>query len=111
MTETAKQRLRLWVHEDHRGILRTGFRVNRTLYSAESDFQRIDIVETEGFGRMLFNDGAVMISERDEFIYHEMIAHVPCFVKSDVKRALVIGGGDGGTVRELLRHPTIEHCR
>ena len=58
---------------------------------------------------MLLNDSLVMVTERDEFVYHEMIAHVPAFVHPGVRRALVIGGGDGGTVRELLRHPTVEH--
>jgi len=100
-----------WIEEEHRGILRTGFRVRRRLLDERSDFQRIEVVDTRGFGRMLFNDGVAMISERDEFVYHEMIAHVPLFVHPGARRALVIGGGDGGTVREILRHPTIEHCR
>ena len=111
MTLTAKSRLRLWVHEDHRDILQMRYRVSRTLYSEESDFQHIDIVDTPGFGRMLFNDGVAMISERDEFVYHEMIAHVPLFVRPQTRRVLVIGGGDGGTVRELLRHPSVEYVR
>jgi spermidine synthase len=111
MTPTAKQRLRLWVHENYKEILQVGFRVERTLFSGESEFQRIDIVEADGFGRMLFNDGAVMLSERDEFVYHEMISHVPLFVAPHPRRVLVIGGGDGGTVREVLRHPSVEYCR
>ena len=60
---------------------------------------------------MLLNDGLVMISGRDEAIYHEMIAHVPLCVHPDPRRVLVVGGGDGGTVREVLRHPTVEHVR
>jgi spermidine synthase len=111
MTQTAKQRLQLWVHEEHRDILQMRYRASRTLYSEESDFQRIDIVETPGFGRMLFNDGVTMISERDEFVYHEMIAHVPLFVRPRTRKVLVIGGGDGGTVREVLRHPAVEQIR
>jgi len=108
MTETAKQRLQLWAEEMHQENLGLRYKVRRSLYSGESDFQQIDIVESDGFGRMLFNDSIVMVSERDEWIYHEMIAHVPMFVHPGVQRALVIGGGDGGTVRELLRHPSIE---
>ena len=100
MTQTAKNRLRLWVHEDFRGLMQMHYRVSRTLYSEESDFQHIDIVETPGFGRMLFNDGVAMVSERDEFVYHEMIAHVPLFVRPETRRVLVIGGGDGGSVRD-----------
>jgi spermidine synthase len=60
---------------------------------------------------MLFNDGVAMLSERDEFVYHEMISHVPLFVHPAAERVLVIGGGDGGTVREVLRHPSVRHCR
>jgi len=111
MVDTAKQRLDLWATEKHRDELELRYRVDRILFSGESEFQRIDIVETTGFGRMLFNDGVVMLSERDEFVYHEMISHVPLFVHPAIERVLVVGGGDGGTVRELLRHPGVRHCR
>jgi spermidine synthase len=111
MPDTAKKPLSLWVEELHDDVLGLRYKVKRTLFSGESEFQRIDIVETEGFGRMLFNDGLVMISERDERIYHEMISHVPLFVHPSAERVLVIGGGDGGTVREVLRHPGVLHCR
>jgi spermidine synthase len=100
----------LWVEERHRDIMAMRYRVKKTLFSARSPFQKIDIVETEGHGRMLLNDGLVMISERDEHIYHEMIAHVPLFVHPEPRRVLVIGGGDGGTVREVLRHEGVEVC-
>ena len=111
MTETAKSKLNLWATESHQGNLEMRYRVKRTLFSGVSEFQHIDIVETTGYGTMLFNDGVVMLSERDEFAYHEMISHVPLFVHPDATRVLVIGGGDGGTVREILRHPTVGHCR
>ena len=111
MASSAKRPLELWVEELHQGSLGQRYRVKRTLFSGESDFQRIDIVETEAYGRMLLNDGVVMLSERDEFVYHEMISHVPLFVHPRVERVLVIGGGDGGTVRELIRHPSVQHCR
>ena len=111
MTDTAKQRLELWAEELHQEQLGLRYKVRRTLYSGESDYQQIDVVETEGFGRMLFNDSIAMVSERDEWVYHEMIAHVPMFVHPGAKRVLVIGGGDGGTVRELLRHPSVETVR
>ena len=101
----------LWVEEDLQGIVRTRYRVTKTLFEATSRFQHIAIVETAGLGRMLINDGDIMLSERDEFVYHEMITHVPLFVRPGVVRALVIGGGDGGTVREVLRHPGVEYCR
>ena len=100
-----------WVEERYWDFYATRFKLKRVLYSGKSPFQKVDVVETEGHGRMLLNDGLVMISERDEFVYHEMIAHVPLFVHPDPRRVLVIGGGDGGTVREVLKHKTVRHCR
>jgi spermidine synthase len=111
MSDSDKQRLELWAEELHQEHLGLRYKVRRTLFSGESDYQQIDVVETEGFGRMLFNDSIAMVSERDEWVYHEMIAHVPMFVHPGAKRVLVIGGGDGGTVRELLRHPSVETVR
>jgi len=78
------------------------------LYHAKSPYQTVRVLNTYAYGKMLSIDNMVMVTEKDEFVYHEMIAHVPMFVHGQVKRALVIGGGDGGTVRELLRHPQIE---
>ncbi len=101
----------LWVEERFRDVYATRFRVRRTLFSGRSPYQHVDVVETAGHGRMLLNDGLVMITERDEFIYHEMIAHVPLFVHPHPRRVLVIGGGDGGSVREALRHASVEHVR
>lgn len=101
----------LWVEEDQDGIVRVRYRVKRSLHTIRSAFQRVDVVETTGFGRMLINDGTIMLSERDERIYHEMIVHVPMFVGPPVERVLVVGGGDGGTVREVLRHASVSHCR
>ena len=99
-----------WATEQTEDYLRLGFRVKKTLFSGQSEFQSVDVVETVGHGRMLFNDGLVMLSEKDEFIYHDMICHVPLFVHPDPKQVLVIGGGDGGTAREVLRHKAVEHC-
>jgi spermidine synthase len=100
-----------WIEEKFWDFFATRYRVKEYLFSGKSSFQKIEVVETTGHGRMLLNDGLVMISERDEFVYHEMIAHVPLFVHPDPKRVLVIGGGDGGTVREVLKHATVQHCR
>lgn len=99
-----------WVDEEYRGIVRTGFRVKRGLFKARSPFQAVEVVQTAGHGRLLLIDGMTMVSERDEFVYHEMIAHVPLFVHPRPRRVLVIGGGDGGTVREVLRHKGVERC-
>jgi spermidine synthase len=99
-----------WIEERFWNFFATRFRVKKVLFKGQSPFQRVEVVDTEGHGRMLLNDGLVMISERDEFIYHEMIAHVPLFVHPDPRRVLVIGGGDGGTVREVLKHKSVERC-
>jgi spermidine synthase len=111
MTEPTKDLPGDWARELHQHTLVMGYKLKRRLFSDRSPYQRVEVVESEDFGRMLFNDGAVMISERDEFVYHEMIAHVPLFVHPGVERVLVVGGGDGGTVRELLRHSSVRHCR
>ncbi|RMG68560.1 MAG: polyamine aminopropyltransferase [Calditrichaeota bacterium] len=84
------------------------FEVTRVLYTARSPFQKIEIVETTHLGKVLLLDDLVMFTEKDEFVYHEMISHVPLFVHPEPKRILVVGGGDGGTVRECLRHDTVE---
>ena len=86
----------------------TSIRVNKQLYSKQSDYQRIDIFETPEFGRVLTLDGNVMLTERDEFIYDEMIVHVPMAVHREAKDILVIGAGDGGVVRELTRYDRVE---
>ncbi len=83
--------------------------VEAVLYDRRSSFQRITVLQTPAFGRMLLLDGAVMVTEWDEFIYHEMLVHPALFLIPEPRRVAVIGGGDGGAVREILRHPTIEH--
>ncbi len=100
--------LDLWLEERHHNVVGSRFRVSRVLFSGKSDFQQIDVVETAGHGRMLLNDGLIMLTERDEFIYHDMITHVPLFTHPNPRSVLVIGGGDGGTAREVLRHPGVE---
>lgn len=101
-------RLELWFTEKHTENVTFSIKVDRQLYCGRSDFQRIDIFESKEFGRFLTLDGYMMLTEKDEFIYHEMIVHVPMAVHPAVKRVLVIGGGDGGAVRELVRYPSIE---
>ncbi len=99
-----------WADESYQGIVRTGFRMKRRLFKGKSPFQTVEVVETSGHGRLLLIDGMTMVSERDEFVYHEMIAHVPLFTHPRPRRVLVIGGGDGGSVREVLRHKGVERC-
>ncbi len=99
-----------WIDEEYQGIVRTGFRLKRRVFQGKSPFQTVEVVETKGHGKLLLIDGMTMVSERDEFVYHEMIAHVPLFVHPRPRRVLVIGGGDGGSVREVLRHRSVERC-
>lgn len=78
------------------------------LYHAKSPYQTVRVLDSYAYGKMLAIDDMVMATEKDEFVYHEMITHTPVFLHGAVKRALVIGGGDGGTIRELFRHEGIE---
>lgn len=78
------------------------------LYDEQSDFQRVEVYNTQAYGNMLTLDGMVMTTEKDEYVYHEMITHVPLLTHPKPKRALIIGGGDGGTAREMLRHERLE---
>lgn len=98
-----------WFSEAHTPNVRLSIRVDKQLYSGQSEFQRIDVFESPEFGRFLTLDGFMMLTEKDEFIYHEMIVHVPMAVHPAVKKILVIGAGDGGVVRELVRYPQVEH--
>ena len=100
--------MEFWFSEFHTPDVKHSIRVNKQLYSKQSDYQRIDIFETPEFGRVLTLDGNVMLTERDEFIYDEMIVHVPMAVHKQAKDILVIGAGDGGVVRELTRYDRVE---
>jgi spermidine synthase len=100
----------LWIEERFDEYLGLRFKVEEVLFSGKSDFQTVDVVQTQGHGKMLLNDGLIMVTERDEFAYHDMISHVPLFVHPTPKNVLIIGGGDGGTAREVLRHNGVEKC-
>ena len=100
--------MELWFSENHTENVKLSIRINKQLHSEESDFQRIDVFESPEFGRFLALDGYLMLTEKDEFIYHEMITHVPMAVHPNVKDVLVIGAGDGGVMRELSKYPQIE---
>jgi spermidine synthase len=82
-------------------------KVKRPLFHAQTEFQTIDILETWYHGNLMVIDGVVMLTENDEFIYHESIAHVPMQLLEKPERVLIIGGGDGGTAREILRYPSV----
>jgi spermidine synthase len=98
----------LWFDETFQDRVRLGLRVTRSLLHTRSEFQSIDIVDTEPYGVTLLLDGAYMTSVGDEFHYHEMIVHPALTTAPNIRRVLVIGGGDGGTVREVLRYREVE---
>ncbi|MGI6678608.1 MAG: polyamine aminopropyltransferase [Dehalobacterium sp.] len=98
----------LWYTEYHTDMVRFSIKVDKQLVSSQSEFQRIDVFQSYEFGRILVLDGYLMLTEKDEFIYHEMIVHPALAVNPNIKKVLVIGAGDGGTIRELTRYETIE---
>ena len=100
--------MELWYTDEHTSDVRFSMKASVQVASKKSAVQQIDILDTPAYGRVLVLDGGLMITEKDEFIYHEMITHVPMAVNPRVKNVLVIGGGDGGTVRELTKYKTIE---
>lgn len=98
----------LWADETFEGGVRYGLEVTRTVYSARSDLQQIDIFDTRRWGRTLTLDGVYMTSMGDEYRYHELLVHPAMTTARALRRVLVVGGGDGGTTREVLRHPEVE---
>ena len=100
--------MELWYTDQHTDDVRFSMKATVQVASKKSAVQQIDILDTPAYGRVLVLDGGLMTTEKDEFIYHEMITHVPMAVNPNVKNVLVIGGGDGGTVRELVKYKTIE---
>ncbi len=101
--------MELWYTENQTQNVNFSMKVKSHLYSAQSEFQKIDIIDTYEFGRVLVIDNWTMVTEKDEFIYHEMITHVALATNPEIKNVLVIGAGDGGTVRELTRYNNIEN--
>ncbi len=98
----------IWYSDHQTKDVKVSIRLNRQLYSEESDYQRIDVFESQAFGRFLTLDGDIIFSEADEFIYNEMVTHIPMSVHPKVERVLIIGGGDGGVARELIAYPEIK---
>ncbi|MFW9995218.1 MAG: polyamine aminopropyltransferase [Candidatus Odinarchaeota archaeon] len=97
-----------WFTEVAKGTIATSFKIKKLLHSEKSKWQQIEVLETEGVGKLLVLDGKTMVSDHDEFIYHESMVHVPSMVARKLKNVLVIGGGDGGIVRELTKYEEIE---
>lgn len=100
--------MNVWFYEEHKENLRISYRVKKVLAHKKTNYQELVVLDMENYGRTLVLDGAVQTTVRDEFIYHEMIAHVPLFTHPNPEKVLVIGGGDGGTVRETLKHKEVK---
>lgn len=101
--------MELWFSEKHTENAKFSIKINQQLYCGQSEFQRIDVFDSFEFGRFLVLDGYLMLTEKDEFIYHEMITHVPMAVHPAAENILVIGAGDGGVARELCRYPFVRN--
>ena len=101
--------MELWYTESHADGIRFSIKVKEQLFSTVSEYQQIDVFDSDEFGIFLTIDGLMMATQKDEFIYHDMIVHVPMASNPDIKNVLVIGAGDGGTLRELTRYDTLEH--
>jgi len=97
-----------WIEETLHGGFRVRLKADRVLFDSETEHQHLVIFENADFGRVMMLDGVVQLSTRDEFVYHEMMAHVPLFAHGKAKRVLIVGGGDGGVLREVLKHPEVK---
>lgn len=97
-----------WFYESDGAGLRYGYAISEELYHRRSEFQDIRVVDSISYGKILIIDDVVMLTERDEFVYHEIMAHIPVGFHKSPKRVLIVGGGDGGSIRELAKHSQIE---
>lgn len=103
-----RRQVELWFTEKQTKSFGITAKIKQTLHTEQTEFQKLDMVETEEFGNMLILDGMVMTTQKDEFVYHEMVAHVPLFTHPNPENVLVVGGGDGGVIREVLKHPSVK---
>ncbi|MEJ1991753.1 MAG: polyamine aminopropyltransferase [Maritimibacter sp.] len=98
-----------WVTENLHADYAQSLRISEMLYDSETEHQRLKVFQNDTFGRVLTLDDVVQTTEGDNFIYHEMMSHVPILAHGAAKRVLIIGGGDGGMAREVLKHNSVEH--
>lgn len=101
--------MEMWFEQKDTEHVKTSVRVEKQLFGGESDYQQIAVFQSREFGKMIVLDGEIIFSEADEFIYNEMIVHVPMSVHPMVKNVLIIGGGDGGVAKNLTEYTEIEH--
>jgi len=99
----------VWIYEEHTSGYGVKWKVNDILHTEQTKYQELAVVETEQWGRALILDGLLQITEKDEFIYHEMIVHPCMFTHKNPENVLIIGGGDGGSLREVLKHDQVSN--
>lgn len=97
-----------WYYERYKDLSAIGIHIKGLVHAEQSPYQSIKVYDTVGHGRLLTLDDMVMLTELDEFVYHDLITHLPLCIHEDPRRVLVVGGGDGGSVREVLKHPGVE---
>lgn len=97
-----------WIEETFHQHWRVALKADRVLHEVKTEHQHLVIFENETWGRVLMLDGVCQLTTSDEFVYHEMMAHVPLMALAKPRRVLVVGGGDGGVLREVLKHPSVE---
>lgn len=102
--------MELWYTEKQTANYGITAKIKESLHTETSEFQDIAMIDTLEWGRMLVLDGCVMTTDRDEFVYHEMISHVALSAHKNPQRVLVVGGGDGGVIREVIKHPSVTHA-
>ncbi len=100
----------VWYSELHEGQSGLTIKIEKVIESIESEFQRIDVIQTKDFGKMLVLYGSLMVCDNDNNSYNEMLAHIPLFSHPSPKKVLIIGGGDCGTLTEIMKHPEVESC-
>ncbi len=98
----------MWLKENQISDPVLHYKFTKTLLNKKTPFQELTIVKSKTLGNILLLDGIVQTTEKDEYVYHEMITHIPLFTHPNPKKVLVVGGGDGGTIREVLKHPSVE---
>ncbi len=100
--------LEVWFTEQQAASVRLGLRVDAILAKEKTPYQELVVADTAAYGRMLVLDGAVQTTMTDEFVYHEMLTHVPLTIHPNPRQVAIIGGGDGGAVREVLKHASVD---
>lgn len=99
-----------WLSEDLHPYYRKALKVKRQYVDEQTEYQHLQVFETEFFGNTLVLDGIIQLTERDNMGYHEMITHVPMLAVGAPKRVLIVGGGDGGSLQQVLRYPSVQQA-